>query len=121
MPAVDPGGGGQRPRALSVDLERLFVDTAINSISANPPDLSLSNKLWCIIDLRESSLVFLSLVTPADSCRALLFHALVGVAGDGSHEDGRGYHPSGIRRVAGTGHVAAVQATDIRGQDLCTR
>ena len=40
-------------RTIGVDLERLFVDTAISSISANPPDLSLSNKLWCIIDLRE--------------------------------------------------------------------
>ncbi|GHJ84875.1 hypothetical protein NliqN6_1277 [Naganishia liquefaciens] len=39
-------------RTLGVDLERLFVDTAISSISANPPDLSLSNKLWCIIDLQ---------------------------------------------------------------------
>lgn len=42
------------PGPLGVDLERLFVDTAISSISANPPELSLSNKLWCIIDLRES-------------------------------------------------------------------
>jgi hypothetical protein len=46
---------GEMPKPLGMDLEKLFVDTAITSISANPPDLSLSNKLWCIIDLRESA------------------------------------------------------------------
>ncbi|KAJ9114676.1 hypothetical protein QFC22_005552 [Naganishia vaughanmartiniae] len=51
---VDDGavGDDELPKPLSVDLEKLFVDTAITSISANPPDLSLSNKLWCIIDLQ---------------------------------------------------------------------
>ncbi|KAJ9095643.1 hypothetical protein QFC21_005515 [Naganishia friedmannii] len=46
------GTDDELPKPLSVDLEKLFVDTAITSISANPPDLSLSNKLWCIIDLQ---------------------------------------------------------------------
>ncbi|KAI5454414.1 hypothetical protein NCC49_004467 [Naganishia albida] len=48
----DRGGREPLPRPLTVDLERLFMDTGISSISANPPDLSLSNKLWCIIDLQ---------------------------------------------------------------------